>query len=318
MALISIIVPVYNVAPYLVDCISSLLSQTLKDIEIIAINDCSTDNSLEILKTFAQSDERLKVVDNKSNIKTAAARNLGIENATGKYICFVDGDDFLDNKFCEELYNLAEETGADIAKGICQTIKDGKAVSKTDNQEIEAKGKFAFFGHLWTAIYNREKLVVKYQIRFSVDFFCFQIQAVYYANRIACTDKAIYNYVRHENSCDSEYFTLEKWQRLNLGHANYIRNWILRHEYPSEIKQLYQSYVEFLCYYGFYKLKPSDLIKGSTILTTTLKSYNKYKNLPSFAIMFIVCLKYLKVKQRNYLRSIKGLHVIKRFLRKFI
>lgn len=317
MPKISIIVPVYNVAEYLSTCIESLLQQSLYDIEIIAINDCSIDNSLDILNAFAQSDERLKVIDNKNNLKTAAARNLGIENATGKYICFVDGDDFLDNKFCEELYNLAEETGADIAKGICQTIKDSKVVSKTDNQEIEAKGKFAFFGHLLTAIYNREKLVQKHQIRFSIDFFCFQIQAVYYANRIACTEKAIYNYVRHENSCDSEYFTLEKWQRLNLGHANYIQNWILRHEYPSEVTQLYQSYIEFLCYYGFYKLKPSDLIKGCTILTSTLKSYKKYQNFPSFVIMFIVCLKYLKEKQRNFLLSIKGVHVIKCFLRKF-
>ena len=104
MPKISVIIPVYNVEKYLPKCLDSLINQTLSDIEIICINDCSTDNSLEILEEYASKDERIKIIDLKENQGAAAARNKGLEIAKGEYLGFVDPDDYVDLNFYEELY----------------------------------------------------------------------------------------------------------------------------------------------------------------------------------------------------------------------
>lgn len=100
---VSIIVPVYNVEEYLVKCLDSLVNQTLKEIEIICINDGSTDNSLEILNTYAQKDSRITIID-KKNEGVSAARNTGLNISKGEYIMFVDSDDYLElpNVFFKE------------------------------------------------------------------------------------------------------------------------------------------------------------------------------------------------------------------------
>ncbi len=110
---ISIIVPVYNVEEYLVKCLDSLINQTLKDIEIICINDGSTDNSLDILKAYSKNDERIVLI-NKENEGVSIARNSGIEKASGEYIMFVDSDDYLELTACEDLYKKIKKDSSDL------------------------------------------------------------------------------------------------------------------------------------------------------------------------------------------------------------
>ena len=116
MPKISIIIPVYNAEEYLKRCLNSIVNQTLKDIEIICVNDCSIDNSLEILNSYAQRDNRIKVIDCKTNGGESKARNIGLDNSTGEFLAFVDNDDELDLDFYEKLYKKAIEENADIAK----------------------------------------------------------------------------------------------------------------------------------------------------------------------------------------------------------
>ena len=111
---VSIIVPVYNIEKYLAKCLDSLINQTLKEIEIICVNDGSTDNSAEILNEYAQKDSRIRII-NQENTGLSAARNTGINNANGEYIGYVDSDDWVDLNFYENLYNAAKENDADIA-----------------------------------------------------------------------------------------------------------------------------------------------------------------------------------------------------------
>ncbi len=111
---VSIIVPVYNIEKYLAKCLDSLINQTLEDIEIICVNDGSTDNSAEILNEYAQKDCRIKII-NQDNAGLSAARNTGINAANGEYIGYVDSDDWIDLNFYEKLYNAAKDTDADIA-----------------------------------------------------------------------------------------------------------------------------------------------------------------------------------------------------------
>lgn len=119
MPKVSVIIPVYNVEKYLEQCLDSVINQTLKDIEIICVNDGSTDNSKNILEKYAQKDSRIKILT-QENKGQGAARNRGIKEATGKYLYFVDSDDWLVNNALEKLFNHITKTNADIC--VCGLI----------------------------------------------------------------------------------------------------------------------------------------------------------------------------------------------------
>ena len=124
---VSIIVPVYNVEKYIEECLDSLVNQTLKDIEIICINDASLDNSLNILKNYKKKYPGLiKVIDLKKNVCLGGARNKGLDIARGEYISFVDSDDYVDVNMCEKLYNHANKHEADIVQFNYVEFRDNK------------------------------------------------------------------------------------------------------------------------------------------------------------------------------------------------
>ena len=110
---VSVILPVYNKAPFLVQCIDGILAQTLDDIEIICINDGSTDESLSILKKYEEKDSRVKVISQK-NKGAAAARNVGLSQASGEFLSILDADDIFDPDMLLKAYERAKETLADI------------------------------------------------------------------------------------------------------------------------------------------------------------------------------------------------------------
>lgn len=103
MCKVSIIIPIYNTEKYIKDCLDSVVNQTLDDIEIICINDGSTDNSLKLINDYAKRDKRIKVI-NQENKGQGTARNIGIKESKGEYIGFVDFDDYIDLKMYEKLF----------------------------------------------------------------------------------------------------------------------------------------------------------------------------------------------------------------------
>ncbi len=113
MAEVSIIIPVYNVEKFLARCLETVIIQTFKDIEIICVNDGTTDCSLKILEQYAKLDNRIKII-NKENGGLSSARNAGVREATGKYLLFVDSDDWISSVTVEKLYNNAEKNNADV------------------------------------------------------------------------------------------------------------------------------------------------------------------------------------------------------------
>ena len=114
MIKVSVIIPVYNVEDYLGMCLDSVCNQTLKDIEIICIDDGSTDKSPEILKKYAEKDSRVKIITQK-NSGQAVSRNIGIKKAQGEYIAFVDSDDFINKEMFEKLYIKAKDNNLDVS-----------------------------------------------------------------------------------------------------------------------------------------------------------------------------------------------------------
>ena len=111
---ISIIIPVYNVEKYLKDCLDSCINQTLQDIEIIIIDDCGSDGSMDIARQYALKDNRIKIIKNSQNMGPFATRNYGASQANGEYLLFLDSDDFLDPKACEIALNSAKDGHYDI------------------------------------------------------------------------------------------------------------------------------------------------------------------------------------------------------------
>ncbi len=110
---VSVIVPVYNVSKFLEHCLTSIVNQSYRDLEILLVNDGSMDQSFLICEEFRKKDPRVRVIS-QSNAGLSAARNRGIEAATGDYISFVDGDDWLEENFFERMVSVHEETGSDV------------------------------------------------------------------------------------------------------------------------------------------------------------------------------------------------------------
>ncbi len=169
MIKVSIIVPVYNVEKYLRECLDSLIGQTLKDIEIITINDGSPDNSLQILEEYATKDPRVKII-NQENAGLSAARNRGLSEASGEYVAFIDSDDWVDADFCERLYNAAQKDEADIAAGGVVLYKNPQKSKKHISYQkncvykgIKEKYYKLLFGaahcYVCNKIYRREALI---------------------------------------------------------------------------------------------------------------------------------------------------------------
>ena len=207
---ISVIVPVYNVAPYLARCLDSLVGQTMSDIEIICIDDKSTDNSLEILREYERKDKRIHVIALDKNSGVATARNAGIEAARGEYLGFVDSDDYIDADFYEKLYAAAQKENADIARGNVKITKyDGtNIIDHHEIHNIQKYGKWYFSWQWWCAIYRAE-MVTQNDIRFPAEISngedtVFLYTCIGYSNLIAIVPGTYYHYIRREGSLDAK------------------------------------------------------------------------------------------------------------------
>lgn len=178
MAKVSIIVPTYNVEQYLEECLDSIVGQTLRDLEIICVNDGSTDGSLDILKKYAKADGRIFIID-KQNAGYGCAMNDGLDRATGEYIGIVEPDDYVDLHMYEDLYHIAKEKDLDIVKAdfyrfVCdkngQVRKSYDALSKDGtgyNEVINPRENDQIFRYVlntWSGIYRRE-FIERYHIR---------------------------------------------------------------------------------------------------------------------------------------------------------
>ena len=211
---LSIIVVSYNSADYIQKCLDSILSQTIKEIEIIVVDDCSNDNTVEILNEYAIKDSRIKVIGLDSNVKPGGARNRGILAANGEYIGFVDSDDFVDNDYFKNLYNTAIKYNAEIA--VAGIVKHKKYLTKTlvkysrENfvTDLRIKIKTCFdtsknFFYVFNKIYKKN-LFQSYDLKFPEGQFyediLFSIKALYYSDSLVSVPQVFYHYNQRANS----------------------------------------------------------------------------------------------------------------------
>lgn len=209
MPKVSVIIPVYNAEAYLRRCLDSVCRQTLKDIEVICVDDCSTDNSLEILKEYAQKYPQMKVIHHEFNGGESRARNTGLDNATGEYLGFVDNDDEIDLDFYEKLYHEAIEYNADIVKANVKTVSyDGSIEESKLNPIITvSKNKWHFHYEWWSAIY-KGNLIKENNIKLLENYVLggdslFLNEAIINCRNFHCINDTYYMYYRRTDSGDS-------------------------------------------------------------------------------------------------------------------
>lgn len=270
----SIIVPIYNVEPYLRDCLESILSQSFNDYEVICVNDASTDSSLKILQSYAQKYEEIKIINNPVNGGLSFSRNCGIKNAVGEYILFVDSDDML----CPgALRTLSEETSrfdTDIIY-FNMIVKDegqwAKAQIKSPQKQCKCDGIYTG-QELFVKLYQNEQIIVEaWRQLFSKKFIdenqlyfyegilhedlLFSVVCAMKAQQVRYLEKELYIYRRRDGSISS----LLDACRMRSYFIVFIElyNFWYRNIFPAEVndalgaylKRLYENFKNMKCYF---------------------------------------------------------------------
>lgn len=232
---ISVIVPVYNVEKYLSRCLDSLISQTLKEIEIICINDGSKDNSAKILEKYSQKDDRI-IILNQENAGLSAARNNGMNHAKGEYIGFVDSDDWVDLDFFEKLYSAAKKYDCDIAAADFireHPKRKKKRLNITEEKVYQApEEKYLICktyreGCVWNKIYKTEFLKsidLKFVIGMYYEDRDFTARSLYFSNKLVTVPDTYYRYFVNPksivkkglNKIQNEHYILVRQQVLQF------------------------------------------------------------------------------------------------------
>jgi len=259
MPAISIIVPVYNVEQYLHQCINSILAQTFTDFECILVNDCSSDNSPGICDEYAEVDNRIKVIHNKSNMGSSLSRKVGLENSSGEYIQFVDSDDWIENDMLEKLYRKAISENYDITIYDCFYVKNGtKEIIK---QEFSGFDKTAIIKDIISfrvRTYLVNKLVKK-DLYFWVEFpedscsedYVITIQNVCNSKKIGYINEPLYNYRYNAQSLSNNINTRvnarieenRNWRRLiNILMEKYDNLNIFEPDLSNRLNWLKETY----------------------------------------------------------------------------
>lgn len=152
---LSVIIPCYNVAPWVDRCLFSITNQSLTDLEIICIDDKSTDNTLEILKLCAKNDLRIRILENDENMGVGYSRNRGIDAAQGEFVGFVDPDDWIDSDFYEKLIKTAEKK---LTPVVCGDVIEHPIAGKPIKQKRNMKKTWHNFSRHWSGVYLRDFL----------------------------------------------------------------------------------------------------------------------------------------------------------------
>lgn len=223
--LISLVIPVYNTSKYLEKCLTSILGQSYKNIEVILVDDCSTDNSYEILKRFQDNDNRIQVFKNVKNSLVGVSRNLGIKKASGDYIWFVDSDDWLNPRAIEDLVEIikeAQETDL-VLFGYTEYFSKGKynVIEKLPKKIPDTENAFAYFLQLrkgfcsmpFAYLFSREFLLTKKTVFPENVYFediLFIAKAIFYSKNIKIISKSLYAYNRQNESSITQSHSKKK------------------------------------------------------------------------------------------------------------
>lgn len=303
---VSVIVPVYNVEDYIERCMESLINQTLKDIEIIVVNDGSTDKSeTKIKKYLDKYPDKIKYFV-KENGGLSDARNYGMQYATGEYIAFLDSDDYVDITLYEKMYKIAVEQNCDYVE--CNFIwkyddREQKDIGEKFNTKKEMLSKARVVA--WNKLIKRN-LIEKTEIQFpkglryeDVEFF---YKLLPYINRFGFVDECLIYYVQRGNSIVNTQNERTKEIFVVLDNVlNYYKEKNLYEEYKTELEYTYTRLL--LCSSLLRMVKIKDKVTRKKLLNLTWNNLNtKFPNWKSNSILLSE-----NSAKNKYMRSVNSL-----------
>ena len=299
-SLISIIIPVYNAEKFISKCVESLIAQTYKNIEIILIDDCSTDVSYDIVRKYAEQDSRVKLYSTGVNGGPGKARNVGLENAQGEYIMFCDNDDTYEPNMCEVMLNTMIEKDVDLV-----TCKSNVINGKLDRDQehyvnsnrvgyvdFQTEERFCMNVFVWNRIYKKS-IIDKYDIKFTIissedDLFTFMYNSVI-SSYYGLNDK-LYNLVLHKASYTQSIGKGKnkkiKWDKLYI-----IKYYIEFLEKYKLVEQMYNCLKlitkrELIYIFRYYKFSLFEYIKFVKLYNFIIKDVQK-KNEMNFYNIYL-------------------------------
>lgn len=288
MELISVIVPIFNVEKYLNRCIESLLNQTYKNIELILVDDGSTDRCGEICDMYAIKDSRVKVI-HKKNGGLSDARNVGLNIARGYYISFVDSDDWVHSDYLKLMYEYLVNNNADICE--CDILITSNFVTEITDTIIttdlydtksalrELIKDTVFHQHVWNKLYKKESINgIKFPIgKINEDEF-WTYKVFGNCNRIVKLNKVLYYYFQRNTSIMGSKYNLN---RLDALKAKSLRQSYIQEFFPSLVNIAKVNFYNSCVYAGQMSLKyldRNDLILSKKYINQLLKTINLDKN----------------------------------------
>ena len=286
---LSIIVPVYGVEKYIDKCLNSLVKQSLKEIEIIVVNDGTKDNSQKIIDKYVKKyPDKIKSYI-KENGGQGSARNYGLKKATGEYIGYVDSDDFVEKDMYKKLYNKAKENNYDIV--VCGNYnvsedyqnKNIDAFINNYNTDLEN----IFFGKMavWNKIYKRD-ILIKNKLEFKekvwYEDLAFTLKAIMNSNTFAFIDEPLYDYLIREGSTMNNSNVKRNLEILEAFNdiLSYIQH-NKKEEYFSKIEFLAIDHIYISAIVRVLKAEADDKVKRETInklINYMNKKFPNYKN----------------------------------------
>ena len=294
---ISVIVPVYNTEKYLSKCLNSILNQTLKEIEVIVVNDGSKDDSQEIIDEFVSKDSRLVSIQ-KENGGLSDARNAGIDKAKGEFIAFVDSDDYIDSSMFEKMFDLAKKHESEIV--LCDLVKvneNGKEFRDLPQspqlpEKIILSDDFTIFGEMSCFACNKifkKALFENHRFRNGIHFEDIELipKLVLDSSIISKINEPFYKYFERQNSISKTH--TEKGLDMFVA-VNEVTNYFYQSKYntfATELKrfQIIQGYYSYLAYLAYVKDKNlkrkmlnvlNDFLKANNLTKKELKNYIRF------------------------------------------
>lgn len=305
MIKISVIVPVYNVEKYIEKCLNSLVNQTLKDIEIIVVNDGSPDNSQKIIDKYEKKYSNVKSYI-KKNGGISDARNYGLKYAHGEYISFVDSDDYVDLTMMEKLYNKAIQDSYDIVE--CnlhivddkdRLIKDVRHTLPSDILNDQQKKKYMI--NMYTSVWNKiyKKSLFDNEVRFKKGVWFEDVEFLYklisFVGTIGFVNENLYYYVQRKGSITK---TFDDRLYCYVGNWNGIVDFYKKKNiYNHYYKELEYSYVRYL-YASFIRQSSNYKDKNKFDKTVNMAIENVKQKFPGYR------------KNKYFYKSAKGIYLL--------
>lgn len=305
---ISFIVPVYNAEDFLHDCLNSILNQSLNEIEVICIDDGSSDNSLEIIKDFSGVDDRIKVYSNEKNKGAGFTRNIGLKHAKGEFISFVDADDWIEEDFSEKLYAHAKYTDSDLVLFNSIQHQDNNLVERVyfpNNSFNEDYHDFVFnyefnknlvlnsFFVIWSKFYKRSFIQnFKFPDLSLFEDVLFHISSVLFAKKITYFPDFLYHYRRINAFSEQNFKVKSDKVFLLLDIFDDIKDFLIKNNFMGEFKVNFLNFILTESQNNLLKLD-SDIKfiffeKVKSLINSLNIDDNDLKNIPFYNYQFYI------------------------------